>query len=366
MIRPGSSVASELGEGTHERSTSHPGEGLFRASEAHAPKAVLDARKSVVRVSTKVRFRLTVFETGEEAAAARKRPRAREKEFMPEGGVIWPVLLDRLTVREICTSKQSLKPGYLELCEVAPAPGTPLSTTMLTSFIHASASGFIVGRLPNRDYIVATAYHVAREAIERTHRTEGVHKFSPQPTDDLIVSVSKDTWHESREYVNASGVRLLANASKPEWQNGEDWALLAISSHDLPELPALSVANEVPLAEDLVWAIGFPSRTARDLSPNAGYVNASDDLRISAGKIVGDAAARKLSKPSDLISTVDGVAGSSGSVIVNSRGEAVGLFRDHTGDQNEADLRIERYQGFAQIVPIQFFGSLISEKEHPR
>ncbi|MGA8597598.1 MAG: S46 family peptidase, partial [Bryobacteraceae bacterium] len=86
-----------------------------------------------------------------------------------------------------------------------------------------------------------------------------------------------------------------------------------------------------------------------------------DDLRISAGIIVGDAEARKVSASSDLLSTADGVAGNSGSAVLNDDGEVVGLFRDHTGKQDEVDLRIARYQGLAQIVPVQFFEDLLKD-----
>jgi hypothetical protein len=53
------------------------------------------------------------------------------------------------------------------------------------------------------------------------------------------------------------------------------------------------------------------------------------------------------------------VAGNSGSVVVDDRGEVVGLFRNHTARDGEADLRIGKYSGLAQIVPVQFFSDLI-------
>jgi hypothetical protein len=46
-----------------------PSEGLFRPVESGAPAPVLDALSGVVGAKSKIRFRLTVFATEEEAAA---------------------------------------------------------------------------------------------------------------------------------------------------------------------------------------------------------------------------------------------------------------------------------------------------------
>ena len=87
------------------------------------------------------------------------------------------------------------------------------------------------------------------------------------------------------------------------------------------------------------------------LTAGSPYRNANGDLRVSTGLIVSDAEARRRSAASDLLSTADGVSGNSGSVVVNDRGEVVGLFRHHTATDGEADLRIGKYSGLAQIVP---------------
>jgi hypothetical protein len=336
------------------------GEGLFRPSESHAPAAIMGTLPGVVRVAPRIRFRLSVFATSEEAAGARGKPGARDKEYVPEGGVIWPVIMARSELNQLCTTgAQSAQPGFYELCEVESTIQGPLPQTILTSPVHGSGSGFVVGRLDNGDYIVATVYHIAREAIERTHRTGGVRVFRPESVPDLIVGVSRDGKHEARDYIPVSDVRLLANASEEDWQKGEDWALLAIPSKGLPSLPILPIGKRIPLPDERVWVVGFPTRTRRQLPSNGTYHNADDDLRISTGAIVADADARKMSASSDLLSTADGVSGNSGSVVLNDRGEVVGLFRDHTGKEDESDLRIGRYQGLAQIVPVQFFALLI-------
>jgi S1-C subfamily serine protease len=336
------------------------GEGLFRPSESAAPLPVMEALSGVVRVASRIQFRLTVFATSEQAAAARSKPGARDKEYMASGGVIWPVMTDRPGLDGLCTDPaQAAQPGFFELCKANSSIHGTLPQTILTDVVHGSASGFVVGRLHNGDYIVATAYHVAREAIERAHRTAGVEVFRGEAAPDLVVGVSKDGQHRTNDYLSVQRVELLANASEEEWKHGEDWALLAIPSKGISQLRVLPIADLVPLAGTRVWVLGFPTRTRRELSSKPVYENANDDLRISSGTIVGDAEARKVSAASDLLSTADGVAGNSGSAVLNDEGEVVGLFRDHTAKEDEIDLRIARYQGLAQIVPVQFFDSLL-------
>jgi S1-C subfamily serine protease len=367
ILIPASTLAAPIGfaqtpSDSHkvEYQNAISGEGLYRPSESGAPLPIIKALSGVVRVASKIRFRLSLFGTSEEAAAARKKAGARDKQFLPEGGVIWPVIMARSDLHQLCAdSAQSAQPGFHELCGAETAVKGPLPQTVMTSPVEGSGSGFVVGRLDNGDYIVATAYHVAREAIERNHRTRGVRAFRPESVSDLIVGVSRDRKHTDSEYIPVSDVRLLANASEKGWERGEDWALLAIGSKGLPPLAVIPIAKLVPMSGERVWVVGFPTRTRRQLPSDSPYHNASDDLRISSGIIVADADARKVSAASDLLSTVDGVAGNSGSVVLNDSGEVVGLFRHHTGKDGELDLRIARYQGLAQIVPVQFFASLL-------
>jgi S1-C subfamily serine protease len=344
-----------------QRSGTHSGEGLFRPSESGAPAPIMDALSGVVRVTSKIQFKLTVFATEEEAAAARHKPGARDKQYLPEGGVVWPVIISRSSLHQLCAdAAQAAQPGFYELCEAESKIQGALPQTTLTSTVQGSASGFVVGRLPNGNYIVATAYHVAREAIERAQRTAGVRSYRPVPAPDLVVRVSRDGKNQTSDYIPVSNVQLLANASEEDWHRGEDWALLAIPADGIPQLHVLPIAKSVPF-DQRVWVVGFPTRTRRQLLPTSGYQNADDDLRISTGMIVGDAEARKVSASSDLLSTADGVSGNSGSVVLNDNGEVVGLFRNHTAKEGEIDLRIAQYKGLAQIVPVQFFEDLLGE-----
>jgi S1-C subfamily serine protease len=346
---------------------SRSGEGLFSPSEIHLSDGLLDSLGGVVRVDSSTRFRLTIFESEESASAARKQPGARQKEYLPEGGVIWPVFMSRGSLHALCEEPSAAaQPGVYELCEAQGSADAALPRTGLTQRVHGTASGFVVGRLDGGEYIVATAFHVAREAIERAGREGGVRELRRAPTVDLRVLVSADPADRSAPYIPARDVQLLANASKDEWQRGEDWALLAISADGIPPPKVLKVAPTLPLAGERVWVFGFPTRTVRDLTPGSPYRNANGDLRVSTGLIVSDAEARRRSAAPDLLSTADGVSGNSGSVVVNDRGEVVGLFRDHTATDGEADLRIGKYSGLAQIVPVQFFSHLVELWRRPR
>lgn len=141
------------------------GEGLYRPSEISLPKKVKEALAGVLRIRPKIRFQLYLFKTPEEAAAARSSH--REKSFLTEGGVLWPVVIDIESLRRLCKDPcASLQPGFYELCQAfSEFKGQSFPATLLTRPLAGSATGFVVGR--KEGFLVATCYHVARESIER-------------------------------------------------------------------------------------------------------------------------------------------------------------------------------------------------------
>jgi S1-C subfamily serine protease len=336
------------------------GEGLFDPNELRLPARVKESLAGIVRVDSNIRFRLTVFDSDDEASTARKHPGAREKQYLPGGGVIWPILMSRSSLRELCgDTAAAAQPGLHELCAAEGSVLPPLPRTILTESVYGTASGFVVARLETGHYVIATAFHVAREAIERTGREQGVRNPKATRAVDLSVLVSSNPADKMVPYVPVDHVNLLANASRDEWKKGEDWALLTIPAKGLPPLKVLQLAKTTPNIGERVWVFGFPTRTVRNLSSSTLYTNANGDLRVTAGVIVEDPDARKHSSPSDLLSTADGVAGDSGGAVVNDRGEVVGIFRHHTATDGEVDLRIARYSGFAQIVPVMLFSDVL-------
>ena len=85
-------------------------------------------------------------------------------------------------------------------------------------------------------------------------------------------------------------------------------------------------------------------------------------MRVSLGilKNVDSTIAAK-SKPTDILATMDVVAGNSGSPVLNTNGEVVGIIRHHTNTDGEFDLGIVGYDGLAQIVPIKFVSEVLDK-----
>ena len=331
-----------------------PGEGFYRPETVALPRAVEGALRSVVRVAPDIRYRLTLFAEGEAAARARSAEGAREKEFLPQGGVVWPVLIDTSTIVGLCGHPAGrMQPGFKELCDLewrSECDGFPC--TLLTDRMTGSATGVAIRETEPYGLLIATNYHVAREVIERHGRTDGLYAFEPVPATDVDVAVPAGADPGARVYQPVPGARLLANASEAEWQQGQDWAILAV--------PAAGSVRPVPLAStrpkpgDTLWSAGFPIRTVRASAEERGYPNAASGLRVSVGTVVAHDSVDGAVQPTDIVSTLDAVPGSSGSPVFNRAGEVVGLVRHHTCTEGEIDVRIQRYCGYTTIVPIRF------------
>ncbi len=342
-----------------------PGEGLYDPDSVSLPSGVRSAIRGVVRADPNVRFHMRVFARSDTAAAARSAPGARKK-TATDRGTLWPVLVDTATTRSLCSSPlTAAQTGFHAICQTLDRnPCREFPCTRVTSPMEGTATGFLAGRRPDGSVLVATNYHVAREAIERRGRTVGVDSLRTAPAaPDLTLSVSQDGSHDSGTYREVPGATLLANASEAEWQSGKDWALLQVPASEVPpSARMLPLSDDSPAPGDTLYALGFPIRTVRDLPPDAHYRNAEGDLRVSVGVAVkGDSASRAKSEPSDILAKMDAVSGNSGSPVVNREGEVVGLLRHHTHTKGEIDLNVGSYGGLAQIVPIGFLREAIRQ-----
>lgn len=323
------------------------GEGLYRPSEISLPEKVREALTGVVKIKPKIRFRVTLFASTEEAAAARAHP--LEKEFLPEGGTIWPVIIDLGTLHQLCQHPSaSLQPGFYELCaalEGLEAKSFPC--TLLTKPLAGSATGFAAGHRDG-ELLITTCYHVARDVIERFKRTDGVYAPTPVRALDLIVEVSGDGSHHPDSYREVQPVFLVMNASQADWQQGQDWAVFSVPG-DAP-IRVLKRAPRVPEVGETLWAAGFPCRTRRppERLKALNYHDANDELRISFGEVVEV----KGAPPAAILVDLDGVSGNSGSPVFNAQGEVVGILHDTTYREGEIDLRVGQYGGLAQVVPM--------------
>ena len=336
-----------------------PGEGLYDPDRVALPKKVARAAQGVIRATSTIRFHLQLFASPDSASAARSAPGAREKTYT-DRGTLWPVLADTSSVQSLCSSQLTLaQTGFHSICgTLRRNPCQAFPCTRVTQPLEGTGTGFFVGRRPNGSGIVATNYHVAREAIERHNRTGGVKALRTASAEPhLRLLVSQDGSHAAESYRRVDGASLLMNASENEWQSGEDWALATIPGSEIPHrVRMLPLADRRPALGDTLYAFGFPVRTIRDLPPDASYRNAKNDLRVSVGIAVrGDSVARARSHPSDILARMDVVAGSSGSPVLNREGKVVGIVRNHTHKKGEIDLNVGNYGGVAQIVPVQSF-----------
>jgi len=327
-------------------------EGLFHPNELDLPKPVRDALPAVVRVYTKIRFRVRLYSTQTEVEEARAAPDAFGEETDAAGGVTWPFHISMPELLDLRADPlRSIQAGRYEVVQaLADVNAEDLRKPLecVTAELAGSASGFLVGHREGRA-LIATNYHVAREAVARAGREGGVSAFAPTQTPDLRIGVSSDG-HQTGRYRLVDDVELVANASREDWKRGLDWALLSIPAGDMHGVRPLPFASHVEAGVP-VWALGFPVRSQR--REPRGYRNADDTFRISTGHLTRpEPDDSKLGWRADL----DGLSGSSGSAVVNASGEVTGLFRNHTHYDYPAtgpvDRRFVEFGGEAQLAPV--------------
>jgi S1-C subfamily serine protease len=336
-------------------------EGLYRVQEIELPAAVRAAIPSVVRVFENIAFDVQVFADADALKAnASVHPERDNNVFKTGGGVLWPVDITFADLSDVCSGPTRKQPGNSDLCTAfARTPCASHACRFGTDRLGGSATGFVVGRADDGDLLIMTAYHVAREGIERLGRTSGVYAAAPAPAPDLEVQLSTDARRRS--------VQLIANASAEDWRNGRDWALLKVLGTSTLTLQSLPIAASRAKEGDELWVIGFPTRTERRLAADAGYPNASDELRVSVGRVRPSPDGTVPRDRDDTFADADGVAGNSGSPALNSKGEVTGLFRAHTYYRAGEDLRIANFGGLAELTPASILAQGLESlrRKHP-
>ena len=340
------------------------GEGFYSPGTINLPKKVRWGLHSVVRVVPEIKFRAHIYADSEKAKTMRSE--GRSKEFLPEGGVIWNSHIDTATLNKLCNIPiAQVQPGLREVCSLnwqEKCSGFPC--TLITKPLAGSGTGVVIGMSHQHGVLIATPYHVARESIERHERTEGTEKIKPVPAPDITIGLDTTGPNQAGGYTYTEDVTLLANASEKSWQNGQDWALLAIPEAYARYVKPARLTSKGASVDDTLWAAGFPYKTIRQSAQKKGYENASNELRISVGRTVsGDAYSEKAISPTDIVNTMDAVNGNSGSPVFNHKGEVVGMIR--TGHcpkgKGEINLRIARYCGVTLITPIETLIRFIKE-----
>jgi Trypsin-like peptidase domain len=324
-----------------------PGEGLWHPQQIGLPGEVSHAILGVVRIHDRdTRFRLTLYETADAASAARKAPQAGDKEFKTDGEIVWPLFLSRPGLKDTCSiTSAALSPGLFELCQaLKTATCTAYPCRVMTEPVASYASGVVVGRLADGMDVILTAYHVARESIERHQRTNGQYTLDPLQIRELEVEYSSDPLQTVGTYHSISDVYLLANASERDWHDGKDWALLGVPSSEAAGLAPVPIASKRPEEGDSIWILGFPFRTQRITAPTLGYDNAKSDFRVGYGLAVGSEDLG--TNPPYVITNADIVSGDSGGPLINSHGEVVGIVHNSLcKPDGEIDLGVEKFCG---------------------
>src|ERR1700722_10895112 len=319
-------------------------EGLFNREQIVLPLAVEESIPAIVRVYSNLFFDVRVFPDQTALQNYETAHAERVKKTFESDGTLWPVDTTFASLTKTCAGGAKNQPGNAELCAAfKTSKCASHACAFRTNPLAGSATGFVVGRTAAGDLVVMTAYHVAREGIERCGRTGGVYIAHPEAIPDLTVQFSGQSVRRN--------VMLLANASAEDWHNGRDWALLQVPGTAETPTRVLPIASARPEKGDRVWVIGFPTRTDRALTVEAKYQNAAGELRISRGLVVEQPLGTEPRDRDDTFVDADGVAGNSGSPAIDAAGYVVGLFRAHTFYKNGDDLRIIRFGGDAELTP---------------
>ena len=296
---------------------------------------------------------MTLFDTEDAAGRAAGVPHARDKQFVPGGGVVWPTFLSLPTAKTLCANPSAaLSPGLYELCHaVTTAHCTAYPCVVLSEPLASAATGVAVSRLPDGSMAILTAYHVAREAIERCGRASGQPTPSPVLADELELDVRSDPRAGHASYRPAGHVYLVANASSDDWHQGRDWALLSISADDARDLTPAPRAAASPKGGDPLWIFGFPFRTQRATAAVLGYAQAAGDLRISHGLAIDPADLGQ--RPPYTLTNADIVSGNSGGPVLNARGEVVAIVHNSLcKPDGEIDLSVEKFCGLTEATSV--------------
>lgn len=339
-----------------------PGEGLWHPGEIRVPEKVSGAFAGVVRILPRdMRFRLTLFQTEQAASAARKLPHARDKEYKDDGSLLWLVLMAQPDLEKTCSVKSAtLSPGIYELCRAlqkSKCAAYPCNIT--TEALASAAGGVAISRLADGTVVILTAYHVARESIERNHRTAGQYALSPVAIKELRIQYSNDSSHSPASYRVIRDTYLLANASEEDWHKGKDWALLGVPGSEAPGLKTIPLATQWPKEGDSIWVLGFPFRTERSTANVIGYQDADGGFRVSYGLAIGleDLGPH----PPYVITNADIVSGNSGGPLINSEGEVIGIVHNSLcKPDGEIDLSTVKFCGVTLATSFDALGNVLS------
>ncbi|MEW6737175.1 MAG: serine protease [Acidobacteriota bacterium] len=318
-------------------------EGLFSPEQVVVPFNKERVLKSIVRISTHIYWDVMVFERKEDADIFRQSYRAYpgsgRKTYLPEGVILWHVILTKADLAEISADPaQRQRPGFFEIVQ-AFSNVTKFPTNKIVP-AEGHATGFFI----SQSGLILTNYHILREEIEATNRTMGSSNEITCHYTSFEVPIVESGRIIGWQPLN--GVKLIRNLSDQDWQAGYDGVLLKV---DTTPQAFLQIADRQPEPKEELWHFGFPMRTNRNAEQlkAIGYTDANDTLRVSRGKITEV-------KDHNFVSDADSFSGNSGSPALSRDGRVLGYLWDVFPD-TEADRRATVFQGgsiYVTALPI--------------
>jgi Trypsin-like peptidase domain len=314
-------------------SASRAEEGFFEPDKIVTPFDKSRILRSIVRIRTHLYWDAVVFASDADAStfrqSCRNYPGSGLKTYLPEGVVLWHVVLTKDDLGKIRADLgQSETPGLFEI--VRAFDGVSTFPTEKIVPLQGCATGFFI----SKDGQFITNYHVVREEIEANARTAGSHHAVVCRFTSFEVPVLDHG--EIIDWRRLKNVTLVKDLSENEWRDGFDGALL--QTDETPQA-YLKIARQEPPVNDEVWHFGFPMRTHRDPEQlrKKDYEDADGGLRVSAGRITEI-------KDHNFLSDADSFSGSSGSPAVSRTGELLGYVWNVYPD-DEANRRANDFRG---------------------
>jgi len=291
-------------------------EGFFPPDQITLPFDAGRALRAVVRLYTPIYF-CGIFPDDEDVAAQLRMPFAQRRFWLPEGAVLWQVVLSQATVRQLQQDRvagkgNAMVPGVYELLGELERQGGE------ARMVIAAAQGSGASALVDAAGTILTCYHVAREEADAPAETTACSQplLPCRYLQGYGLSEAADaTLGASPDYADRlAGLRLLRHVTPEEWRRGLDAAVLRASARRAGDW--LELAAHKPEVGEQLWLLGFPVRSLRH-SPD--YPEADGTLRISTGRVT------EWPSEHNFVVDADCFSGNSGGPVINDRGHLVGI-----------------------------------------